>query len=584
MKIVPSLRVARRARSLVLAVAVLAGLAAVVPAQAATTVYEVHHVPTVGGAVIRVEILRDTRFDAARQPVLLTYSPYNTLGEPAPAEFAMASELVSQGYARAVADVIGTRGSTGCWDYGGQAEQQSGVDVVKYLAGLGWSNGSVGMIGASYDGTTATMVAARGDDVPELKAIVPIAAISRWYGYAYKDGVRYFLNSRVPTDEGFDTPLLFDAGFAKTVAADPTGEDFVPSATARAAECDAVEHSAQGYSRNPDYGPFWLERDYRKDAAKFRAAVLLVHGWQDFNVKAEEAVSLYEALPVDDPVTAAVEGVPFKRLWMTQAAHADGQGPGYQATLEAFLEQTLKGVDRGFAHGSTGAVTRGRDAAGPTGWLTETTWPPPGTSTLTLHLGRSFDRGPAGLPTGESGELSLSPQNDGAWTWGDTGTSTEEVSLRDPLNADGHGYYSLFYQSPPLAQPTRLAGAAVLDAVVNAGPGSHVTPLLVEVLPTGALRLVQRGFLNLDYRDGLDRARPGRLGQWVRGRVSFQPQDQTFAAGSRIGLILQSSNTVWAVPGAAGVVNVANGPVPGVSAVGTTLELPLVGAPLNPFA
>ena len=55
------------------------------------------------------------------------------------------------------------------------------------------------------------MVAARGAEVPELKAIVPIAAISRWYGYAYGNGVRYFLNSQEPTDEGFDTPLAFAA-------------------------------------------------------------------------------------------------------------------------------------------------------------------------------------------------------------------------------------------------------------------------------------------------------------------------------------------------------------------------------------
>ena len=101
--------------------------------------------------------------------------------------------------------MLGTRGSTGCWDYGGAKEQQSGVDVVKYLADLPWSNGNVGMTGVSYEGTTANMVAATG--IPELKGIVPIAAISRWYGYAYNSGVRYFLNSVEPTDEGFDTPL-----------------------------------------------------------------------------------------------------------------------------------------------------------------------------------------------------------------------------------------------------------------------------------------------------------------------------------------------------------------------------------------
>src|SRR5687768_62790 len=80
-------------------------------ADAATIAYEVVTIPTVDGAKIRIEIHRDTRFDKAKQPVILTYSPYNTLGEPRPAEDAIASRYIPKGYARAVADVIGTRGS-----------------------------------------------------------------------------------------------------------------------------------------------------------------------------------------------------------------------------------------------------------------------------------------------------------------------------------------------------------------------------------------------------------------------------------------------------------------------------------------
>jgi predicted acyl esterase len=88
-------------------------------ATAADVVYEVVQIPTVGGAHIRVEIQRDKSFDKAKQPVILTYSPYSSLGEPQPAADGIASRYNKLGYARAVADVIGTRGSSGCWDYGG---------------------------------------------------------------------------------------------------------------------------------------------------------------------------------------------------------------------------------------------------------------------------------------------------------------------------------------------------------------------------------------------------------------------------------------------------------------------------------
>ena len=263
-------------RRLALLAALLAALVVLpgLPAAAAES-YEIHFVPSVDGALIRVEVRRDAKFDAAGQPVILTYSPYNSINGDKPANDAVGDRYVKQGYARATADVLGTRGSTGCWDYGGLKEQQSGVDVVKFLAGkkannkgefLTWSNGKVGMVGVSYEGTTANMVAARGDDVPELKAIVPIAAISRWYGYAFENGVRYFLNSKVPTDEGFDTPLGFDLGFGRTVPPDPGNEQMAAVVQARSGECGTVDHTSEGYSRSPDYDAFWLERDYLKDA------------------------------------------------------------------------------------------------------------------------------------------------------------------------------------------------------------------------------------------------------------------------------------------------------------------------------
>jgi X-Pro dipeptidyl-peptidase len=569
-------------------------------ASAADVVYEIVQVPTVGGAHIRVEIQRDKRFDAAKQPVILTYSPYSSLGEPQPAADGIATRYNPRGYARAVADVIGTRGSSGCWDYGGKNEQQSGADVVRYLSKLPWSNGKVGMTGVSYEGTTANMVAALGDKISAsanggrgLAGIIPVASISHWYGYAYWEGVRYAGNSKNPTDEGIDTPLGFDAGFAKTLPADPSSPGWAEAAQSRLGECDAAEHTMQGYNKNPDYGPFWQERDYRKDAAKFRVPVLVVHGWQDYNVKQDEGTSLFDALPVDDPRTAKVEGVPFKKIWMTQSDHADGSGAGYRELVDKFWERTLKGVRNGVEQLPV-ATSLGRSSAGAAkAFTTSASWPPAATSMLTLNLDRSFDAipgvpsvGPAGT-TGENGTLRLTARRtDGSvWTFFDDGTVTEEESLADPGNRGGsaggqpvrsHGYEWLYHESEPLTSDVRIAGSAVLDAVVSASTQSQqLDPLLVEVLPGGTLNLVERGFLNLDYRAGLAKADP-KTG-WMKARVTFLPQDYTFHKGSRIGLILQGSNTVWAVPGSAGEINVAMSPQPGISKVGTRLLLPIVG-------
>ncbi|MGZ8647736.1 MAG: CocE/NonD family hydrolase [Solirubrobacteraceae bacterium] len=104
-------------RSLLLSLAVLL----VVPAAArAETINESYRVPTVGGAPVYVEV---TRQAGVRSPVILTYSPYNVLGEGQETQDKYGERYVPRGYARAVADVIGTRNSSGCWDYGGAAEQ-----------------------------------------------------------------------------------------------------------------------------------------------------------------------------------------------------------------------------------------------------------------------------------------------------------------------------------------------------------------------------------------------------------------------------------------------------------------------------
>ncbi len=260
-------------RALLLNLLLLAVAAAPAPAK---VVYETYRVPTVDGAEIAVEVMRDD--EVRRAPVLLTYSPYNTLYESRSgnlANDAYGQRYVKKGYARAVADVLGTRNSSGCWDYGGRKETQSGVDVVKFLASRGWSSGRVGMIGTSYDGTTANMVASRGTEVPELKAIVPIAAISRWYGYAYGDGVRFFLNSEEPTDEGIDTPLGFDFALTRTPPTDVDDPQAAQKLLSRVNPCDAIAHTHKGYDTSPDYDEFWLERDYRRHASRFRAAALV---------------------------------------------------------------------------------------------------------------------------------------------------------------------------------------------------------------------------------------------------------------------------------------------------------------------
>jgi X-Pro dipeptidyl-peptidase len=566
-------------RPILLALVLLVLLAT--PAQA-EIVYETYRVPTVDGAEVAVEVMRDDAVQG-RVPVLLTYSPYNVLGETRSgnlANDALGKKFVPRGYARAVADVLGTRNSSGCWDYGGPKETQSGVDLVKFLADRDWSNGRVGMIGGSYDGTTANMVASQGKLVPELKAIVPIAAISRWYGYAYGNGVRYNLNSEVPTDEGLDTPLAFDFGFARIPPTDTDDPKAAEKLASRTNPCDSLEHTQKGYDGSPDYDAFWTARDYRRHAGRWRAATLVAHGWQDYNVKQEEGVALFEALNTRD-------GGPLRRMFLTQGTHSSPSGETWDALLFQFLDRYLLGRDTGIEQTPL-VITEGRtvgDAGyASTGTRAEIAWPPAGSTQTRLWLRRTFDQDVPGVTvpppgTGETGVLDAQPNTeprDNVFTWVG-GPTTEEWTVNDPLNEPGHGYYSLFFGSAPLTAPLRIAGAPVLDATVRTPAGGHLAPVLVDVAPDGTMRTIARGFLNVDYRNGLETAEPVNQ-QWVPARVTFLPQDVTLQPGHRVGLLVQSENTVWALPGTAGTNNILTGPLANVSAEGSSLVLPTAPA------
>ena len=59
-------------------IAAVLGVLALPAAARGATVTESYRVPTVDGAQVYVEVTRDP---AVRAPVILTYSPYNVLGE-----------------------------------------------------------------------------------------------------------------------------------------------------------------------------------------------------------------------------------------------------------------------------------------------------------------------------------------------------------------------------------------------------------------------------------------------------------------------------------------------------------------------
>jgi predicted acyl esterase len=102
--------------------------------------------------------------------------------------------------------------------------------------------------------------------------------------------------------------------------------------------CDAVEHTERGYDTSPDYDEFWLERDYRKDARRFRASTLVVHGWQDYNAVLTQGRTSTAPQGFREEASWPPAGVATQRLRLGREATGGVLAPSVSRADAAFVD------------------------------------------------------------------------------------------------------------------------------------------------------------------------------------------------------------------------------------------------------
>jgi X-Pro dipeptidyl-peptidase len=421
-----------------------------------------------------------------------------------------------KGYAMAYADLLGTGESSGCWDYGGPAEAAAGAAVVEWLGTRSWSNGKVGMIGTSYDGAIQTEIATLAPR--HLAAIVPQEPVTSWYGYNYDHAVTH--NSTdddpSPADTGYPvgTPDVFDLGLSRTPNTDLDRDpgQHVANLSDKASECEAVDHNLRGHWADPTYAGFWQERDWTLRAGKVKAAVLMQHGWRDFNTKPDQFTRFWLQL----------KGARDKRAIVGQWDHTDvfqndlhGSPAGsVREYLDAFFARYLKGAPASVLRPFPKVMSQGYD----------------GTWRTSLPLTRK--------PTRFSGAVDASFVN--------SGTETSKLFKELPLGTDAK---MATLVSTPLAKPMRLTGGGEVrvDVSVESVRG-QLDATLLDVAPDDSVRVITLGLLDLRYAGSLSGPRNLVPGEVNRVSVTLRPQDAVVAAGHRIAIVLAGSEAVWGVP------------------------------------
>ncbi len=472
---------------------------------------------------------------------------------------AQVNEWVPRGFAVVHSEAPGTGLSQGCPTVGGMPEEYAPKAVIDWLNGRAkgfatrdgtdevqatWTTGKVGMTGTSYNGTIPLAAATTGVD--GLEAIIPIAPNTSYYHYYRSNGL-----VRHPGDWlGEDIDFLYDFIFSGDTALRATCNQTIRDGL----------YVAGRDRQHGDYNDFWAERDLLNKVRGVKAATLLAHGENDWNVVPEHSIRIYEALKK--------QGTPAA-LYLHQGGHG---GPPTPELRNKWFSHYLYGVDNGVDKDPRLYVVReGQPARGgvPTAYAD---FPNPDATSVTLYPAASGNRVGALGATKSKG----------------TETLTDNVSFSGAaLSSADSSPHRLLYATPVLTDTLHWSGTPrVTIRLASSKPAANLSVWLVT-LPFDSSKIGSDGLVGVQSRGWADpqnhksltkggnynSKRPGEPlepGRFFDLTFDLQPGDRMIAPGKKLGLLIMSSDrsfTLWPQPGTQLTVDLSR----------TMLSLPIVG-------
>lgn len=456
---------------------------------------------------------------------------------------------VPRGYIVVHSSSPGTGLSEGSPTVGGTNESLAPKAVIDWLCGringytatngnelvkAYWSTGKVGMTGTSYNGTLALAAATTGVD--GLEAIIPIAPNTSYYHY-------YRSNGLVRSPGGYlgeDVDVLYDF----IHSGDPSKRAY-SNATVRDTEMKNGMDRITG-----DYNNFWAERDYLNAIQPMKAALLMSHGFNDWNVMPEHSYRIYKA--------AKDKGLPTQ-LYYHQNGHG---GPPPMKMMNRWFTHYLHGIENNVENDSKVWIVRENEKQNsPTPY---TDYPNPSASDVSLYL-------KSGNTT--NGFLStLKTTKQGTETIVDNYTIAGELLAKS--NTSKH---RLLFVTPKLTKKLHISGISKIKIrLASSKPAVNLSVWLVS-LPWNegdqvkiTDNIITRGWADPQNHSSLTSSEPLTPGTFYNISFDLIPDDQMIPKGQQIGLMIFSSDqefTLWPSPGTELTVDLD----------GTSFTLPVVG-------
>ena len=337
-------------------------------------------------------------------PVIAEVGPYYDDGDVAAVEPAnrlgrfLIENYVPHGYGVAQVSVFGTGNSNHCMDLMGTDEQR-GIDAaVEWLGIQPWSNGKVGLIGKSYDGSTPWQAATFGNE--HLATIVPMSGLIGVHDLMWRNGsmeargaiMHNGVYGSFGIDGDADDPDNFCEGYLEGYANGP----------AAYLTGDMVTYAGNDY---------WTERSFLDRVLEnYNGSIYIIQGMQDWNVDPHMAFPTHQ-LAEDAGIEIKTLAGQWNHNYPDRPDHEDlpsGRGgEAYPYTLRwdwademlYWFDWYLKGEGETPALGVEIQDNRG-------GWRFEATWPAPDTDYLEVVVG---DLSPSGSIVGASqGQITFS--------------------------------------------------------------------------------------------------------------------------------------------------------------------------------
>jgi len=455
---------------------------------------------------------------------------------------------VPRGYIVVHSSSPGTGLSDGAPTIGGENETLAPKTVIDWLCGRAkgyterngnkevkafWSTGKVGMTGTSYNGTLPLAAATTG--VEGLEAIIPIAPNTSYYHY-------YRSNGLVRSPGGYlgeDIDVLYD---------------FVHSG-----DEDKREHNNKkirdtemmnGMDRQTgDMNDFWASRDYLNQMDNMKAALLMSHGFNDWNVMPEHSYRIYKA--------AKDKGLPAM-IYYHQNGHG---GPPPTSMMNRWFTKYLHGIDNGVEKEENKAyiVRENDDRQKPTAYKD---YPNPNASDVTLNL----------IHGGTSiGGLTLDKVADAGEMFSDDAS----ISGSDHAKAT-KSKHRLLYVTPTFKEDIHISGVPKITVTLSSSkPAANLSIWLVSLPWDDDAKkitdnIITRGWADPKNHKSLTEEEDLVVGKDYTITFNLQPDDQIIKKGQQIGLLIFSSDkefTLHPKPGTELMIHLKE----------TKLTLPIVG-------